>query len=84
MERADHLYGGLTDVTCRRCGAWVKVRKHSAQHTNIQWSPTATGRCLEFQGRESAFIPTCSSLRDSIDLAVRDGRVSVPDGLEAH
>jgi hypothetical protein len=80
MERADHLYGGLTDVTCRLCGACVQVRKHSPQHTNVQWMPSSVQTCVEFKGRESAFIPTCSSLRDSIDLAVLEGRVSVPDG----
>jgi hypothetical protein len=80
MERADHLYGGLTEVACRLCGACVRVRKHSAQHTNIQWSSGSVGRCLEFEGRQSAFVPTCSSLRDSIDLAVHLGLVSVPDG----
>ena len=80
MERADHLYGGLTDVTCRLCGACVKVRKHSAQHTNVQWNSGSVQVCVEFKGRESAFIPTCSNLRDSIGLAVAEGRVSVPDG----
>jgi hypothetical protein len=80
MERADHLYAGLTEVTCRRCGACVLVRKHSAQHTDIQWTSASLRRCVEFEGLESACIPTCSSLSDSIGLAVREGRVSVPDG----
>ena len=80
MERADHLYGGLADVACRRCGACVKVRKHSAHHTNVQWTSASVQTCAEFKGRESAFIPSCSSLRDSIDLAVLEGRVTVPDG----
>lgn len=78
MERVDHLYAGLTDLTCRLCGACVRVRKHSAQHTDVQWTPASVQVCVEFQGRESASIPTCSSLSDSIDLAVREGRVSVP------
>ncbi len=80
MERADHLYGGLTNVACRLCGACVKVRKHSAQHTNVQWTSDAVRTCVEFKGRESAFIPTCSNLRDSIEVAVTQGRVRVPDG----
>ena len=58
----------------------MRVRKHSPQHTNVQWTPGSVQTCLEFKGRESAFVPTCSSLRDSIDLAVVEGRVSVPDG----
>jgi len=80
MERADHLYGGLTEVACRLCGACVRVRKHSARHTNVQWSSAAVAACAEFKGRESASIPTCLSLRDSIEEAVRAGRVRVPDG----
>jgi hypothetical protein len=80
VERADHLYGGFTEVTCRRCGTCVRVRKHSAQHTNVQWTSASVQSCVEFKGRESAFIATCSGLRDSIDLAVLEGRVSVPDG----
>jgi hypothetical protein len=80
MERADHLYGGLTEVACLRCGACVKVRKHSAQHTNIQWSGASVGQCVEFKGRQSAFVPTCSSLHASVEVAVHEGRVSVPDG----
>ena len=80
MERADHLYGGLTEVTCLRCGACVLVRKHSAQHTNIQWTAASVATCLEFKGKQSAFVPTCSSLHASIGEAVLRGRVSVPDG----
>jgi hypothetical protein len=78
MERADHLYGGLTEVACRRCGACVRVRKHSAEHTNIQWNAASVQKCLEFKGKQSAFVPTCSSLHASIDEAVLRGRVSVP------
>jgi hypothetical protein len=80
MERADHLYGGMQAVTCLACGACVLVRKHSARHTNVQWSTAAVEECMEFKGRESAFVPTCSSLRESIEGAVRAGLVQVPDG----
>lgn len=80
MERVDHLYGGLQEVTCRECGACVRVRKHSPPHTIVQWTTAAVDACVEFKGHESARVPTCLSLRASIDEAVRAGRVEVPDG----
>ena len=80
MERADHLYGGLTEVACRICGGCVMVRKHSPQHTNIQWSAAAVGKCLEFKGKQSASIPTCAGLGLSIDEAVQTGQLSASDG----
>jgi hypothetical protein len=79
MERAEHLYGGMREVPCRECAARVLVRKHSARHTNVQWSTAAVAACLEFRGRASAFIPGCRRLGASIDEAVRDGLVEVPD-----
>jgi hypothetical protein len=70
------------DVGCGRCGAVVEVAKFSAQHTSVQWSAEAVLRCAEFSARvpaggSTALIPTCVSLRASIDAAVEDGRVEV-------
>ncbi len=52
------------------------------QHTSIQWSADAVTGCAEFAasaaaGRDSALVPTCASLRDSIEDAVAGGRVEV-------
>jgi hypothetical protein len=87
-ERAWHF----TPVECVRCGAIVRVTKFSLQHTSVQWSGDAVLCCAEFAGADrdtsggsggsplrgsTALIPTCASLRDSIDDAVAGGRVEV-------
>jgi hypothetical protein len=71
-----------TDVECARCGVHVQVTKFSLQHTSIQWTGNAVLGCEEFAaqvaaGGDSALIPTCASLRDSIEDAVAGGRVEV-------
>lgn len=71
-----------TDVECARCGVHVRVAKFSLQHTSLLWSGDAVLGCAEFAakvaaGGESALIPTCASLRDSIEDAVAGGRVEV-------
>jgi len=77
--RADERPWRYTPVTCAQCGVVVKVSKFSLQHTSVQWSEGAVRGCAEFAraGRDSALIPTCASLRDSIDDAVAGGRVEV-------
>jgi hypothetical protein len=85
-----HYQGGWPDerhadyqrVECERCAAAVEVAKFSAQQTSVQWSPASVRACAEFaaraaEGEQSALIDTCASLRDSIDRAVRQGRVEV-------
>ncbi len=57
--------------------------KFSTQHTSVQWTGAAASTCTEFSvaaalGRPSALVTGCSSLRDSIDAAVKDGRLEVP------
>ncbi len=67
-------------LECGWCGAAVQVAKFSAQHTSVQWSQASVGACAEFTcrtagGGQTALIDTCASLRDSIEKAVRDGRL---------
>jgi hypothetical protein len=69
-------------VECARCGAAVLAVKFSPQHTSVQWSATAVRTCAEFgilaaEGRPSALVEGCASLRDSIDVAVASGRLEV-------
>ena len=68
-----------TPVECRQCGVVVRVAKFSLQHTSVQWTRQAVLGCEEFTaaGRDSALVPTCASLRDSIEDAVAGGRVEV-------
>jgi len=79
---ADERETGFTPVACERCGATARVAKFSLQHTSVQWSLESVRACAEFQargaaGEPSALIDTCTSLRDSIDHALAEGRLAV-------
>ena len=78
----DERHASLGPVSCARCGAAVLVAKFSLQHTSVQWSAAAVRACAEFaassaDGRPSALLEGCASLRDSIDAAVEAGRLEV-------
>ena len=78
----DERHADYQRIECERCAAAVEVAKFSAQQTSVQWSPASVRACAEFAaraaaGEQSALIDTCASLRDSIDRAVRQGRLEV-------
>ncbi len=82
-RHTDERHASLREVTCERCAAVVLVTKFSPEHTSVQWSTAAVRACQEFaaraaSGEPTALIDTCASLRDSIDRAVREGRLEVP------
>ena len=84
-ETQEFLTAGLTPVTCRSCANAVLVKKTSAIHTSIQWTTNPATSCPEFAariaaGELSARIDSCPKLRTSIELAVHEGLVEVPDG----
>ncbi|MDP9100882.1 MAG: hypothetical protein M3N21_01895 [Actinomycetota bacterium] len=71
------------EVTCRRCATTVLVAKFSLAQTSIQWRGDAGATCAELArrraaGQDTALVPACESLRESIDEAVREGLVEVP------
>jgi hypothetical protein len=74
---------GLAPVACGACGAEVGVRKNSTRHTSIQWTSAAVRACHEFAagaGERCGGVPLgCARLRESIDAAVADGVLVVPD-----
>ncbi len=79
---ADEREAGFRPVECEQCGATALVAKFSPQHTSVQWSFESVRTCAEFSARaaaggQTALIRTCASLRDSIDRAVRDGRLEI-------
>jgi hypothetical protein len=76
-DRQAYLEDDLTDLVCDHCAAQVRVRKTSPAQTSVQWSVRAAGQCAEFARRNgmSALTPTCGALRDSIERAVREGRL---------
>jgi len=82
LVRSDERQGALCPVECGRCGAQVLAAKFSPQHTLVQWTDAAVRTCAEFMafeslGQTSARVAGCGSLRDSIDVAVKDGRLGV-------
>jgi hypothetical protein len=84
-ETQEFLSAGLTPVTCRSCANQVLVKKTSAIHTSVQWTTDPGRSCPEFAariaaGELSARIDSCPKLRTSIELAVHEGLVEVPDG----
>lgn len=80
-ERREYLAGGLVPVVCQTCANKVLVRKASLAQTSIQWSAEAVAHCPEFAAQDgaNALVERCYALRDSIDAAVREGMVVVPD-----
>jgi hypothetical protein len=75
-EHSDPRFEGLAPVSCESCGACVLVAKFSQEHTTVQWDAAAVRTCHEFIGR-STVVPTCTSLRSSIEDAVAYGRLTV-------
>ncbi|MEV0895591.1 hypothetical protein [Actinoplanes sp. NPDC049802] len=77
-ERRDHLEGGLADIGCDGCGIGVRAGKRSAMQTSVQWRGHACELIAEVAGgRPTALVPTCPQLRESIDRAIREGRLEV-------
>ena len=82
MTRADERYAAPQPVACGRCGAIADVVKFSPQHTSVQWTAEAAGRCAEFRARAAAgtcgaLVEGCAALRESIDAMVAAGRLVV-------
>jgi hypothetical protein len=78
-----YLDAGLRQLACHGCGALVRVKKSSPQQTSIQWTTRAVRECAEFSarvalGETTALVDGCTTLRETIERAVREGR------LEAH
>ncbi|MFE5791596.1 hypothetical protein ACFQ8C_03365 [Streptomyces sp. NPDC056503] len=74
----------MRPVECAACGNQVLCEKFTPAHTSVQWTEDAAVVCAEFRdrvgrGASSARIPTCRSLRSSIERAVADGTLEVGD-----
>jgi len=77
-DRERYLTSGLAEVDCRFCHAAVRVKKLGAPYTAVQWNAEASGRCAYFAeirsgGGNSARVPSCPRLADSIKHAVAEG-----------
>ena len=72
----------MSELTCRRCATTVLVRKNTVTQTSIQWLADAGQTCTELAeqraaGRPTGLVSGCTALRESIDDAVREGRLEV-------
>ena len=77
-DRERYLTSGLAEVDCRFCHASVQVKKLGAPYTAVQWNASASERCAYFAeiragGGNSAQVPSCPRLSDSIKHAVAEG-----------
>lgn len=82
-DRWEYLESGFRPVACLSCGSRVLVKKNSPEHTSVQWVSDAAS-CPEFArrvaaGQHTATIESCPKLRDSIEEAVREGLLEVPE-----
>ena len=74
----------MTELSCRRCATTVLVRKNTLTQTSIQWLADAGTTCTELAeqraaGRPTGLVSGCTALRESIEDAVREGRLPVLD-----
>ncbi len=77
-DRERYLSSGLLPVDCRFCHVTVTVRRLGPGHTAVQWNTGAWQRCAYFaeirdSGGDSARVPSCPKLTDSIEHAVAEG-----------
>ena len=82
-DKSRYLVDGATPVECSACGISVQVRKHSVQHTSIQWTADPGQVCQEYQSPTytRGVRTSCSRLRKSIEHAVQEGIVHVADNV---
>ncbi|MDJ0393372.1 hypothetical protein QMK17_08500 [Rhodococcus sp. G-MC3] len=79
-DKENYLDSRLAPVECRACGTCVLVRKNSVKQTSVQWTSKPANTCPVFRDAEnSATVDSCQRLQDSIDHAVMEGILSVPN-----
>ncbi|MDM4719418.1 hypothetical protein QTQ03_07325 [Micromonospora sp. WMMA1363] len=78
-DRRAQLTAGLTALACEGCGAQVLVGKSSPPQTSVQWTIQAALDCAARTPPEHrpTLTHTCVALRDTIERAVRDGRLRI-------
>jgi len=82
-DRRLYVELGFAPVTCQHCGVEALVKKNSHKHTSVQWTAAGVASCLEINAARAAdpkgFVLGCPRMSASIEEAVRDGAVVVPD-----
>jgi len=77
-DRLEQLEGGLQDLACDQCGAAVRVKKLSPQHTSVQWSTRSVRQCAEFALRAGDGRPTALSLAQRFIICGSSEQVGSP------
>ncbi|MEO9138896.1 MAG: hypothetical protein ABI345_07485 [Jatrophihabitans sp.] len=74
---------GLSPITCATCGVEAMVKKNSRKHTSVQWSAQAVAGCAEISAARAAdphaMVLGCPRMKATIEDAVADGTLVVPD-----
>lgn len=80
----------MQPINCHDCGTAVLVEKFSMPHTSIQWLGDTSSACPKIAqamaAGEGGLCGTtglsCSTLRTTIDDAVRQGRIEIISRVE--
>lgn len=79
-DKENYLDARLSPVECRACGTCVLVRKNSFKQTSVQWTTRPADTCPVFrEAGESATQESCPRMQDSIEHAVMEGILTVPE-----
>lgn len=84
VDKERYLEQGLTPLRCQSCQAEVLVRKSSSRQTSVQWTEDPAARCpvfaeLSAKGTGPGRPETCDRLQLTIEWAVTEGELDVPD-----
>lgn len=80
LDKENYLDSRLAPVECRSCGTCVLVRKNSFKQTSVQWTSQPTETCPVFRDSgTSATQDSCPRMQDSIEHAVLEGILTVPE-----
>jgi hypothetical protein len=82
-DRRFYVEIGFAPITCAACGVEALVKKNSRRHTSVQWTAVGAARCPEISAARAAdpnsLVLGCAKFAQTIEQAVRDGTVVVPD-----
>ena len=82
-DRRFYVEIGFVPITCAACGVEAFVKKNSRRHTSVQWTAAGVAGCSEISAARAAdphgLVLGCPKLAETIEQAVHDGTVVVPD-----
>jgi hypothetical protein len=82
-DRRLYVEIGFVPITCAACGVEALVKKNSRRHTSVQWTAAGVAGCPKIAAARAdnpnGLVLGCPELSETIEQAVRDGTVVVPD-----